>query len=305
MWFRHMQLAALCLAIAACSEQVPEAAPITPEPIKPERLVAASDILVSDADNPPQPLADRRPSRPGEQYALIPFAAHDMRLKDYTRELHPLVGAAQYKHLPGWEYAYENLIPRPDGAMIARIQGTTMAALKWERELAAQRLEANYKVEATLPDIRPGMVVAPLWLFSEGAPDENEDAHEWDFEFMHDRLELNLHNGNGGFLLDAVHRDFSGHRVLLEIDRRLDAVTMRVTDFTDGFTYERTYTPELIAQRAGEPGAPKDLRFPEAPMFPMVEFWVSNSEAWAGRAEDFGPGIAYDMILHGYSITPY
>lgn len=299
-----LMLAMLSLT-SACSGEDKTSQPIKPEPFLETPLAPITDAIIPDPEHPMEPLADRRPVLRDGRYALIPFAAHEMKPRDYTRELHPLIGAAQYKHLEGWEYAFENLIPQPDGSMIARIDGTTMSALKWERELAAQRLAANYKLEATLPDIRPGMVVAPLWLFSEGAPDPNEAAHEWDFEFMHDRLELNLHNGNGGFLLDAIHRDFSGHRVLLEIDRVPGAVTMRLYDLTDGFGFERTFTPDMIAARASEPNAPEGLRFPEAPMFPMMEFWVSNAEGWAGKAEDYGPGMRYDMILHGYSITPY
>jgi len=239
------------------------------------------------------------------RYELVPFAAYPMRAHDYSRVLHPLIGASQSKHIPGWDYAFENLISQPDGSMIARNTGTTMAGLKWEQERDAKRIEANYKVEATLPDIHPGTIVAPLWLYSEGADDPDEDAHEWDFEFLHDRLELNLHNGNGGFLLDSVHRDFSGHRVLLEIDRRTTVVTMRVTDLTDGFIFQRSFTPDSLAAMAQSRPAPRNLRFPDAPMFPMMEFWVSNTEEWAGPAELPAPGEARDMILHGYSITPY
>ena len=268
----------------------------------PEALISTPELAETTAP-PIQPPKPQTP-QPG-RYDLTPFAAHPMKAHDYSRVLHPLIGAAQSKHLPGWDYAFENLIPQPDGSMIARITGTTMAGLKWEQEIAAKRTEANYKVEATLPEIHPGTIIAPLWLFSEGADDPGEDAHEWDFEFMHDRLELNLHNGNGGFLLDSVDRDFSGHRVLLEIDRRTDIVTMRLTDLTDGFTFQRSFTPNSLAAMAETRTAPRDLRFPAAPMFPMMEFWISNAEDWAGRAEVPAPGETRDMILHGYSITPY
>ncbi len=275
----------------------------SPDVSSPPETPISTPELVEPAAPPVQ--APNNPILQPGRYELTAFAVHPMKAHDYSRVLHPLIGAAQPKHLPGWDYAFENLIPQADGSMIARITGTTMAGLKWEQEVNAKRTEANYKVEATLPDIRPGTIVAPLWLFSEGADEPGDDAHEWDFEFLHDRLELNLHNGNGGFLLDAVHRDFSGHRVLLEIDRRTDIVTMRLTDLTDGFTFQRSFTPDSLAAMAQTRDAPRDLRFPAAPMFPMMEFWVSNAEDWAGPAELLAPGEVRDMILHGYSITPY
>ncbi|MCF6329014.1 MAG: hypothetical protein L3J02_04360, partial [Henriciella sp.] len=272
-----------------------------PRPVLSATLISAAVLLAAcgqpDASALPQ-IAEKTSDPQVRRYELTPFAAYPMRSHDYSRVLHPLIGAAQPKHLPGWDYAFENLISQPDGSMIARNTGTTMAALKWEQERDAKRTQANYKVEATLPEIHPGTIVAPLWLYSEGADDPGEAKHEWDFEFLHDRLELNLHNGNGGFLLDAIHRDFSGHRVLLEIDRRTDVVTMRVNDLTDGFTYQRSFTPGSLAAMAQTRSAPRNLRFPTAPMFPMMEFWVSNSEGWAGPAEPPAPGETRDMILH-------
>ena len=154
-----------------------------------------------------------------------------------------------------------------------------------------------------MPNLRNGVISAPLWLYSEGAA---EGAHEYDFELMSGRIEYNLHNGNGGFNMKRTEKDLSGHRVRFEIIRRPGVVTMRVTSLTDGFTDQLIITPEVVRNWATKTGAPPNLRFPpdNIAMFPLTEHWISRWDAWGGAWVPLSGTQSIDMIIHGYSFLP-
>lgn len=289
--------AAICLAILSVGAAF-LAASVTPSPPVPKEQMALYSI--SSADGKVQPASERSKSK-AKKVALQRFPEGPIDFRNYKQAIHPIEGY-QTKFLPGWTFSFDNVIVTPDAEVITRITEGKNAAFKWELEKRKARKRGRYIVEATLPKTRPGVVAAPLWLYSEGA---REGAHEFDFELMNGRIEYNLHNGNGGFNMRKVNKDLGGHRVRFEIDRRPNKVTMRIESLTDGFKDELVVTPRKVRSWAKQPGAPKKLRWPpnRMAMYPVMEFWVSNSPDWVGKWQTLAPGQSIEMTMHGYSFT--
>ena len=287
---------AACLALCISAAFSDASMPLSPG--GPNEKTAIYSL--SSADGQVQPASDR-PKSKAKKIALKRFPDGPIAFRNYKQAIHPIEGY-QTKLLPGWTFNFDNVIVTPDAEVITRITERNVAAFKWELEKRKARKRGRYIVEATLPETRPGIVAAPLWLYSEGA---REGAHEFDFELMNGRIEYNLHNGNGGFNMRRVNKDLGGHRVRFEIDRRPNKVTMRIESLTDGFKDELVVTPTKVRKWAKVPGAPKNLRWPpnQTAMYPVMEFWVSNASDWAGKWQPLPPGESIEMVMHGYSFT--
>ncbi|MBK8196967.1 MAG: hypothetical protein IPK75_01265 [Acidobacteria bacterium] len=242
------------------------------------------------------------PDVPPPATGLTLFPTQSVAYQNYNQVYHPIEGAQPGKMPDGFSFAFGNLVPTADGALIHRLTGTTGAAIKWEAEKKLAKTQGHYVTEATIPRVVPGVVYNPLWLYSEGSA---EGGHEFDFEYMQGRLEYNLHNGSGGYRMKAVNKDLSGHRVRWEIVRRPGRVTMRATSLTDGWTDELVITPAQVAAWAAQGGTPPNLRFPPdtVPMFPVTELWRCRWADWCGTWNPATP-VPVEMILHGYRFDP-
>lgn len=234
---------------------------------------------------------------------LIRFPSEPVERYSYSQVYHPIEGPQPGKMPRGFSLRFDQIIPLPDGALLHRLDERAGAAIKWEREMRRARTEGHYMVEATINHIRPGVVYAPLWLFSEGS---EEPGHEYDFEIVDGRLEYNLHNGRGGFNMRRVEKDLGTHRVRYEIIRRPGEVTMRVTSLTDDWSDELVITPDLVAGWAEQPGAPPELAFPpdNVSMYPVTELWRCRWPDWCGRWQPLPPGKYVEMTVHGYRVDP-
>lgn len=233
---------------------------------------------------------------------LTPFPVEPVAYRDYDQVYHPIEGRQPAKFPPGFALDYAAVQPQPDGSLIHRLTETRGAAIKWESERRQGKTRGKYIVETTFSEVWPGVVYAPLWLFSEGGPD---GGHEYDFEYLNGRLEYNLHNGNGGFRMRSVKKDLGGHRVRWTIDRRPGRVRMSVVSLTDGWRDEIIIKPSMVANWARLEGAPANLEFPPdtVPMHPVTELWRCRSPAWCGTWKPLAPGQTINMTVHGYSFT--
>ncbi len=238
----------------------------------------------------------------GGPVELTKFPAAPVEYQNYDQVYHPLEGHQPGKFPPGFEFRYAAVEPQPDGSLVQRLTETWGSAIKWERERKRRRTQGRYVVEATISEVWPGVVYAPLWLYSEGSADP---GHEFDFEYMNGRLEYNLHNGQGGFRMRSVQKDLAGHRVRWTIERRPGRVTMSVLSLTDGWSDELVVRRSTVAQWSRQPGAPPDLRFPpdNVPMFPFTELWRCNAPGWCGTWQPLAPGQTIEMTLHGYRFS--
>ena len=234
---------------------------------------------------------------------LIRFPTQPVQRHNYNQVYHPIEGPQPGKMPGGFSFRFDRIIPLPDGSLLHRLDQRAGAAIKWEKELQRGRTEGHYVVEATINHVRPGVVYAPLWLFAEGP---EEWGHEYDFEIMDGRLEYNLHNGSGGFNMRRVEKDLSGHRMRYEIIRRPGRVTMRATSLTEAWSDELVITPDMVADWAGQDGAPENLRFPpdHVSMYPVTELWRCRWPDWCGRWRALPPGRYVEMTVHGYRVDP-
>lgn len=257
------------------------------------RLVLASVLAVmvlSGCTSPPAPVV------------LTPFPVEPVERYNYNQIYHPIEGHQPSKFPAGFSLDFSAVEPQPDGSIIQRLTETRGAAIKWEGERRKGRTRGQYIVETTFSEIWPGVVYAPLWLFSEGS---REGGHEFDFEYVNGRLQYNLHNGRGGFRMRSVKKDLGGHRVRWTIERRPDRVKMSVISLTDGWRDELVIRPGLVAKWAKQKGAPENLEFPpnSVEMFPLTELWRCSTPAWCGAWQPLPPGHTVEMTVHGYSFT--
>lgn len=234
---------------------------------------------------------------------LVRFPSEPVERRNYSQIYHPIEGPQPYKMADGFAFRFDRIIPQADGSLLHALDARAGGAIKWERELYRARTQGHYTVEATINRTHPGVVYAPLWLYSEGA---SEGGHEFDFELMQGRIEYNLHNGRGGFNMRKVDKDVTGHRMRYEIIRRPGEVTMRATSLTDGWSDELVVTPEKVAAWATEDDAPEELHFPPdaIPMFPVTELWRCKWPDWCGEWTPPAKGETIEMVVHGYRVDP-
>lgn len=233
---------------------------------------------------------------------LTKFSPLPVEYAQYDQAYHPIEGHQPWKFPDGFEFRFAAVEPQSDGSVVQRLTENWGSAIKWEGEKLRQRTEGTYVVEATISKVWPGVVYAPLWLFSEGS---KEDGHEFDFEYTNGRIEYNMHNGNGGYRMREVRKDLTGHRMRWTIERRPGRVVMTVLSLTDGWSDQLVIRRRTVAAWAKEKDAPEDLRFPpdSIPMFPLTELWRCKTPAWCGTWQPLPPGETIDMTIHGYSFS--
>ena len=237
-----------------------------------------------------------------EPIALTKFSPSPVDRSDYDQAYHPIEGHQKLKFPVGFEFRFAAVVPQADGSIVQRLTESWCAAIKWEGEKRRRRTQGKYVVEATISEVWPGVVYAPLWIYSEGS---REGGHEFDFEYMEGRLEYNLHNGAGGFRMRSVDKDLAGHRVRWTIERRPGRVVMSVRSLTDGWSDRLVVRPKTVAEWARQDGTPPDLRFPpdSIPMFPLTELWRCRSPGWCGTWRPLPRGETIDMTIHGYRFS--
>lgn len=234
---------------------------------------------------------------------LSRFPATPVEYQNYDQLYHPIEGHQSYKMPEGFAFDFEAVVPQPTGELLHQLTETRGAAIKWEAEGKLRKTEGLYITETTISEAWPGVVYAPLWLYSEGSA---EPGHEFDFEYTNGRIEYNLHNGQGGFQMRSAYKDISGHRMRWTIERREGRVVMSVRSLTDGWRDRLVITPRKVARWAKQPGAPPNLRYPpsDIAMFPFTELWRCKWPEWCGTWQPLREGQTIDMTLHGYSFTP-
>ncbi|WP_374389136.1 hypothetical protein [Brevundimonas sp.] len=144
--------------------------------------------------------------------------------------------------------------------------------------------DALFEVDATLPRMRPGLIVAPLWLYSRTTRDEA------DFEVVGTRgLTVTVYaRGRSVWSRLLIPGDLSGARLRLGLRYQAGR---RLSFLVDG--------RERAALSADDAEA-----FPRAPLKPLMELWPTRAVEWAGAWRAPSPGEALTLTIHGYRATP-
>ena len=170
-----------------------------------------------------------------------------------------------------------------DGAGGPQIQAGTAEA----------KADGLWEADVTLPQLREGLIVAPLWLYDPASRDEV------DFEFAGRRgLDVSMHSYvNGAHVQNTVRlfagTDLSGQRKRFGI--KVDQATGFVEMYVDGVRVHRW-------DRSGMTG------FITHPVKPWIEMWAANPwdggfVGWAGSWTPLAQGEKLTMRVHGYGYS--
>lgn len=151
-----------------------------------------------------------------------------------------------------------------------------------------------WEAEVTLPKLKDGLVVAPLWLWDSNSSDEV------DFEFVGRKgLDVTLHAPVNGMMQQNTVRLFAGrdmsgerHRFGIKSDMQAGTVEM----YMDGVRVHRWARGGMNF-------------FISHPLKPMISMWAADPNNpwfvyWTGRWAGLAPGERLKMVVHGYKYTP-
>jgi hypothetical protein len=211
-----------------------------------------------------------------------------MHLFDYQARWHASQWDNSGSQIP-WRYDHVRQV----GKVVALRLDASGAPQLQAVEGTPWETEGLWESDVTMPSLREGVVVAPLWLYNRTTKDEV------DFEFVGRRgLDVSLHTWPGGkHLTKTVRlfagRDFSGQRLCLGI--KVNQGSGKIDMLLDGapvYTWDRSKMDFFVSQ----------------PLRPFIEMWAANPSneglsMWTGTFTGFAPGEEMNMIVHGYRYT--
>ena len=221
---------------------------------------------------------------------LAPLNLSDMRLWNWNGKWHASEWNNGFSTIP---WRYNRVARQTNGDVRFRLDSTGAPQLQAQGGTPAYS-RGLWEVDATIPALREGMVVAPLWLYDSASKDEI------DFEFVGRRgLDVSLHAYPGGVHKQSTVRlfagtDLSGKRMRFGI--RLDQTAGTATMLVDGkavHTFDKTKLGWFVSE----------------PVKPFIELWAANPKltwltAWTGTWAPLKNGEHRTMTVHGYGYTP-
>lgn len=221
---------------------------------------------------------------------LAPLDLSDMKLWNWNGKWH----ASEWDHASSTiPWRYNRVTGQANGDVKLRLDSTGAPQLQAVNGTPAYS-NGLWEVEATLPQLREGMVVAPLWLYNSANKDEI------DFEFVGRRgLDVTLHAYPGGVHKQKTVRlfagtDLSGKRMRFGIRR--DDAAGKIAMLVDGkvvHTFNKAYLGWFVTK----------------PVKPFSELWAADPSKtwltqWTGVWKPLASGDHRTMIVHGYGYTP-
>lgn len=152
----------------------------------------------------------------------------------------------------------------------------------------------TWEVDVTLPQMRDGLVVAPLWLYN------HNTKEEFDFEFTGRKgLDLTIHAHPGGVHKKSTKKilsgeDWSGRRARFAIKLSVEQGWAEM--YLDGKLVHRFEGDELGY-------------FATKKFKPVISMWAADSNNrdftnWLGQWRGITPDEKLVMKVHGYRYTP-
>lgn len=220
---------------------------------------------------------------------LPPLDLAGIKLWDWEKAWHASQWANASSTVP---WRADHIVRQPDGSVAFRLDLDGAPQLQAVNGTPAQ-VSGRWEVDATLPILRDGLIVAPLWLYN------SQTRDEIDFEFVGRRgLEVTMHAYPAGKHRKSTARlfagkDLSGRRLRLTI--ALDLAGERATMFVDG-------------QKVHVFDRPASGFFISSAVKPWIEVWPidpgkSDLVNWAGRWQGLEKGESLTMTVHGYRYT--
>lgn len=244
--------------------------------LAPERVGARLERV--EAAVAPSPAAFSTPAHP---LPALPPMDYDAKLWAWDRKWHTSQWGGGGGRIP---FRYDHVKVR-GGDVVLRLDATGAPDIKAQNG-TPWRQTGLWEVDVTLPRLKDGVIVAPLWLWN------GDTKQEIDFELpgRGRGLDVTLHDGTGAKLGHKLFpgEDLSGRRMRLGIRKTPDRIDMMV-DGQVAHSFER------------KPG----VVFVEGPVKPVLCMWDADPNnggfvSWAGRFQGFAKGEAMEMVIHGY-----
>lgn len=259
-------------APVAAASPTPAATP-TPDP------TPAPTATTADADADAEAMAKRVSTT-----KLPKLDLSDMRLWNWGGKWH----ASEWGNWDPLPWRFDHVAQVANGDTYFRLDATGMPQLQG-MDGAPRFNNGLWEADITLPKLRDGLVVAPLWLYDPASKDEI------DFEYAgRNGLDLTLHAQVDGQMRKSsvrlyAGRDMSGerHRFAIRVDQTAGVIDM----YIDGKRVHRFNR--------------KDGLFVSGPLRPFIEMWAANPErsdyvGWVGRWNGLAQGETLTMTAHGY-----
>ncbi|WP_375396446.1 family 16 glycosylhydrolase [uncultured Sphingomonas sp.] len=244
------------------------------------------DGMTVASDQPPRnPILPTTPLPP-----LPPLDLSDMRLWNWAGKWHGSNWTNGMSPLP-WMFDHIRKGKRGDVELFLDQAGAPELAAQNGTAAASRGL---WEADVTLPQLRDGLVVAPLWLYDAASKDEV------DFELAgRNGLDVTLHGARAGGMGQDQFRLFAGRDMSGERHRfgiKLDEATGYVEMYVDGVRVYRWDRGQAAV-------------FPAKPLKPLIEMWAADPNnpgfvGWVGRWPGLASGERLTMTVHGYRYTP-
>lgn len=246
----------------------------------------------------PTPTATATPTAIATQTALatVPTLAKlpaldlsNMKLWNYAGNWHASEWA-NWMSLTPWKYS--RVAKVANGDVRFTLDSTGAPELKAGTAIRAAK-DGLWEADVTLPTLRDGLVVAPLWLYNNATKDEI------DFEYAGRKgLDVTVHKYVNGLHLSKTQRlfagvDMSGKRKRFGIRVSQSSGTIKM--YLDG-ALVHTFDKSTLGY------------FPTSEFRPLISMWPARSDwgnfvQWVGKWTPLKSTEQVTMIAHGYGYT--
>jgi hypothetical protein len=222
--------------------------------------------------------------------ALPPLDLTEMQLWNWNAKWTASEWANPNAPIP-WRYNHITQVNRAD--TIFRLDANGAPELQAVNGTPAH-VSGMWETDVTLPKLKDGLIVAPLWVYDATSRDEI------DFEFAGRKgLDVSLHSVIDGKPVQNTVRLFAG----VDMSGRRKRFGIKVNQ-TAGFI--EMYVDTVRVYRWDRATAPF---FVSRPLKPWIEMWpaiTSNSGfvQWAGKWQGLAAGETLSMTVHGYAYKP-
>ena len=221
--------------------------------------------------------------------ALPPLDLSDMRLWNWSGKWHASEWGNGMSPI-GWKFDHVQQPTGKDTVFTLDAAGAPELQAMGGTAVSSRGL---WEAEVTLPKLKDGMVVAPLWLWDSNSSDEV------DFEFVgRNGLDVTLHAPLNGMMQQNTVRLFAGRDMSGERHRfgiKTDAAAGWVEMYMDGQRVHRW-------DRGGM------NFFISHQLKPMISMWAADPNNsgfvyWTGKWAGLQTGESLKMVVHGYKYT--
>ncbi len=213
-----------------------------------------------------------------------------MQLWNYDQTWHASQWSNAFSTIP---WVANRIVTQPDGKVAFFLDSAGGPQLQGANRTVAHT-SGLWEVDVTLPVLRDGLIVAPLWLYN------SQTRDEIDFEFVGRKgLDVTMHAYPNGQHVKTSARIFAGQDLSqkrLRLGIKLNVASGKAEMLVNGsrvHTFDRQQTRFFVTSG----------------LKPWMEMWAANPANvdlvnWTGKWLPLPFGTRLQMTIHGYRYTP-